>query len=238
MWIVRLALRRPYTFVVMAMMVVILFVVTVASMPIDIFPNINIPVVAVAFNYSGMTPGDMEQRIVTNFEGALTTTVNDIEHVDSQSLNGVSVIKVYFQPDANLANSLSQVTAIAQTAIRSMPPGTQPPLIIQYNASNVPVLQLSLSSDTLTEQQLFDYGNQYIRPGLAVVQGVQIALALRRQSPPDHGRSRSRKTLRLGNLPQPGLRRHRRPESRHPLRHHQDRQAGIPRHSQQQPPAG
>ncbi len=174
MWIVRLALRRPYTFVVMAMMVVILFVVTVASMPIDIFPNINIPVVAVAFNYSGMTPGDMEQRIVTNFEGALTTTVNDIEHVDSQSLNGVSVIKVYFQPDANLANSLSQVTAIAQTAIRSMPPGTQPPLIIQYNASNVPVLQLSLSSDTLTEQQLFDYGNQYIRPGLAVVQGAQL----------------------------------------------------------------
>jgi multidrug efflux pump subunit AcrB len=174
MWIVRLALRRPYTFVVMAMMVAILFVVTVETMPVDIFPNIDIPVIAVAFNYSGMTPPDMEQRIVTNFEGALTTTVNDIEHIDSQSLNGVSVIKVYFQPDADLSDSLSQVTAIAQTALRVMPPGIQPPLIIQYNASNVPVLQLGLSSDTLTEQQLFDYGNQYIRPGLAVVQGAQL----------------------------------------------------------------
>jgi multidrug efflux pump subunit AcrB len=174
MWIVRLALRRPYTFIVASMLIIILGLAAILWMPTDIFPEINIPVIAVAFNYSGMTPEDMEGRIVTNFEGALTVTVNDIEHIESQSLNGIGVVKIYFYPNAKIEAATAQVTAIAQTAIRSMPPGTQPPLIIQYNASNVPILQLGLGSDKLSEQQLFDYGTQFIRTGLITVQGAQI----------------------------------------------------------------
>ncbi|MGD0462687.1 MAG: efflux RND transporter permease subunit [Tepidisphaeraceae bacterium] len=174
MWFVRLALRRPYTFIVASMLIIILGLAAILWMPTDIFPEINIPVIAVAFNYSGMTPEDMEGRMVTNFEGALTTTVNDIEHIESQSLNGVGIIKVYFYPNAKIEAATAQVTAIAQTALRSMPPGSQPPLIIQYNASNVPILQLGLGSDKLSEQQLFDYGVQFIRTGLVTVQGAQI----------------------------------------------------------------
>ncbi|MGD1276419.1 MAG: efflux RND transporter permease subunit [Tepidisphaeraceae bacterium] len=174
MWFVRLALRRPYTFVVAAMLVVILAIVTIARMPTDIFPEINIPVIAVCFNYGGMTPQDIEGRIVTNFERILTTTVNGIEHIESQSLNGIGVVKVYFHPGTKIEEANAQVTAIAQTAIRSMPPGTQPPLIIQYSASNVPILQLGLSSDTLAEQTVFDLANTVIRTSLATVQGAQV----------------------------------------------------------------
>ena len=174
MWIVRLALRRPYTFVVAAMLVVILGVVFILRMPTDIFPEIDIPVVAVAFQYGGMTPDDMEQRMVTNFEGFLVTTVNDIEHVESQSLNGVGVIKVYFYPGAKIEQAIAQVTSIAQTAIRSMPPGSTPPLIIRYNASDVPILQLALGSDTLNEQQVFDSAINFVRNGLVTIQGIEI----------------------------------------------------------------
>jgi CzcA family heavy metal efflux pump len=174
MWIVRLALRRPYTFVVAAMLVVILGVVTILRMPTDIFPEIDIPVIAVSFNYTGMTPWDMENRIVSNFEKIATTTVNDIEHIESQSLNGIGVIKIYFQPNAKIEAATAQVTAVAQTAIRIMPPGTQPPLIIRYSASNVPILQLGLGSDKLSEQELFDVSNNVIRTQLATVQGAQI----------------------------------------------------------------
>src|SRR5208282_3395145 len=140
---VRLALRRPYTFVVAAMLVLILGVVTILRMPTDIFPEIEIPVIAVAFNYSGMSPDEMEGRIISNFERGLTTTVNDIEHLESQSLNGVAVIKIYFYANAKIEAATAQVTAIAQTALRQMPPGTQPPLIIRYSASNVPIIQLA-----------------------------------------------------------------------------------------------
>ncbi len=175
MWIVRLALRRPYTFVVAAMLVFILgLYLIIARMPTDIFPNINIPVISVSFNYGGMSAEDVEKRIVSQFERILTTTVNDIEHIESQSLNGIGVIKVYFQNNANIENATAQVTAIAQTATRSMPPGTQPPLIIQYNASSVPIMQLSLSSDTLPEQAMFDVAVNTLRPKLITVRGVQI----------------------------------------------------------------
>src|SRR4051794_41154187 len=133
MWIVRLALRRPYTFVVAAMLVAILGLVTILRMPTDIFPDIDIPVISVAFNYTGMPAQDMERRIVSQFERILTTTVNDIEHIESTSLNGIGIIKVYFQPNAKIENATAQITAVSQTAIRGMPPGTQPPLIIQYN---------------------------------------------------------------------------------------------------------
>ena len=156
MWIVRLALRRPYTFVVAAMLAIILAVVMYLRTPTDIFPNINIPIISVIFNYSGMSADDMSNRIVRPFERILGTTVNDIEHIESQSLNGISVIKMQFQPKAKIEEAVAQVTAVSQTAIRSMPPGTQPPLILQFSASSVPILQLSLGSDTMPEAKLFD----------------------------------------------------------------------------------
>ena len=174
MWIVRLALRRPYTFVVAAMLVAILGVLTILRMPTDIFPEINIPVIAVAFNYSGMTPSDMEQRIVYQFERILPTTVAGIEHTESQSLNGISVIKIFFHPNVDIQESVAQVTAISQTALRQLPPGTQPPLIIRYSASDVPIIQLGMSSDRLAEQDVFDIANTVVRIGLASVQGVQV----------------------------------------------------------------
>ncbi len=174
MWIVRLALRRPYTFVVASILVLILGVFTIFNTPTDIFPNIDIPVISVIFNYSGMSPDDMEKHIVTGFERILTTTVNDVEHTESQSLFGIAVIKIYFQPDANIQTAIAQVAAICQTAIRSMPPGTQPPLVIQYSASNVPILQLSFASDTLPEQGMFDQAVNFVRPRLVTVPGVQV----------------------------------------------------------------
>src|SRR5438552_12465861 len=130
MWIVRLALRRPYTFVVAAMLVAILGVLLILRMPTDVFPVVDIPVVSVAFNYTGMSAEDMNNRVVSQFERFLTTTVNDIEHIESQSLYGIGIIKIYFQKNAKIENSTAQVTAVAQTATRIMPPGTQPPLII------------------------------------------------------------------------------------------------------------
>jgi len=174
MWIVFLALRRPYTFVVASMLAVILGIVMIARMTTDIFPEINIPVVSVIFNYPGMPATDMEKRVSSQFERFLTTTVNDIEHVESQSLTGIAVIKVYFQPGAKIESAIAQVSAVSQTAIRSMPPGMQPPLVIQYNASSVPVLQLAISSDTLPEQQLFDQTVNFLRPQLVTIPGVQI----------------------------------------------------------------
>src|SRR5437867_3176165 len=174
MWIVRLALRRPYTFVVMAMLIAILGFLSIIWTPTDIFPVVDIPVVSVAFSYTGMPAEDMEKRVVSQFERFLTTTVDDIEHIESQSLNGIGVIKIYFQPKAKIEQAIAQVTAVSQTAIRNMPPGMQPPLIIRYNASSVPILQLSLRSDTLPENQLFDLATNFLRPQLITIPGVQI----------------------------------------------------------------
>ncbi len=174
MWIVRLALRRPYTFVVVAMLIAILGVTAIISMPVDIFPYIDIPVVSVLWTYTGLSPEEMEKRMVTIFERAMTTTVNDIEHIESQSYTGVSVTRVYFQPNAKVEVALSQVTAIAQTLLRIFPPGTTPPSIIKYDASSVPILQLGLQSDTLSEQELYDLGQQFIRTPLATIQGCAI----------------------------------------------------------------
>jgi multidrug efflux pump subunit AcrB/DNA-binding MarR family transcriptional regulator len=173
MWIVRLALRRPYTFVVASFLALILGLLMIFRTPTDIFPNVNIPVVSIIFNYGGMSADDMERRIVSPFEGFLTTTVNDIDHSESQSLNGISVIKVYFHQGAKIEAAIAQVTAVSQTAIRNMPPGTQPPLIIQYNASSVPILQLSVSSDTMPEAQLYDNTRNFLRPPLVTISGVQ-----------------------------------------------------------------
>jgi multidrug efflux pump subunit AcrB len=176
MWIVVLALRRPYTFVVMAMLIAILGVSAIISMPVDIFPYIDIPVVSVVWNYSGLSPEEMEKRMVTIFERSMTTTVNDIEHMESQSYSGVSVTRVYFQPDAKVELALSQITAISQTLLKIFPPGTTPPSIIKYDASAVPIIQLGLESKTLSEQELFDLGQNFIRTQLATIQGAAIPL--------------------------------------------------------------
>ena len=174
MWIVRLALRRPYTFVVASLLVMILGVFTWIRTPTDIFPNVDIPVVAVVWQYGGMSADDMENRIVTPFERFLVTTVNDIDHIESQSLNATGVIKIFFQPGANVAEAMSQVTATAQTAVGRMPAGTQPPLIIRYSASSVPVMQVAVSSDTIPEQQLFDVTFNQVRSQLITIPGVLI----------------------------------------------------------------
>jgi multidrug efflux pump subunit AcrB len=173
MWIVRLALRRPYTFVVAAFLILILGVFSILTMPTDIFPNIDIPVVTVVWNYTGLSAQQIANRIVTPSERGLTTTVNDIEHIESQSLNGVAVIKVFFQPNVNIASAVAQVTAVSQSQVRSLPPGTTPPFVMQYNASSVPVLQLGLSGQGLNEQQLNDLGSNVVRVQLATVEGAQ-----------------------------------------------------------------
>src|SRR5580658_8146355 len=172
MWIVALALRRPYTFVVMAIVIIILFFVTVFRTPVDIFPDINIPVVSIVWYYTGFSPQDMADRIVTNSERGITTTVNDIEHMESQSVSGFGVIKVFFRPGTNVQGAIAEITAICQTTLRGLPPGTVPPLVISYSASTTPIIQLGLSSKTLPEQQLFDLGQNFLRNYVATVPGA------------------------------------------------------------------
>jgi len=173
MWIVRLALRRPYTFAVFALLILILGGYSITSMPTDIFPNIDIPVVTIVWNYTGLSAQEMSTRIVFNSERGITTTVSDVEHIESQSLNGVGLIKVFFQPHVNIGNAVAQVTSICQVQLRQLPPGTTPPFIIQYNASSVPVLMLGLSGNGLGEAQLFDLGQNTIRTQLATIEGTQ-----------------------------------------------------------------
>jgi multidrug efflux pump subunit AcrB len=176
MWIVRLALRKPYTFTVMAMLMLIMGVVSFRSMSKDIFPNIDIPVVSVIWGYTGLPPQEMERRFVTISERAMNTTVNDIEHQESQSYPGIGIIKVFFQPNVKIEQAVAQVTAISQTLLKIFPPGATPPLIIQYNASSVPILQLAVSSKTLPEAELFDQSLNFIRRPLADVKGAAIPL--------------------------------------------------------------
>lgn len=174
MWIVRLALRRPYTFVVAAILVLIIGAVAIVRTPVDIFPSIDIPVISVLFNYNGLSPNEMSDRIVYNYERALTTTVNNIAHIDSQSLAGRAVVKVFFQPGVDIGTAVAQITAISQSTVHNMPPGTQPPFIIQYNASTVPVIQLGISGQGLSEQELGDLAQNFIRVGLINIPGVAV----------------------------------------------------------------
>src|ERR1700761_7574109 len=176
MWIVHLALRRPYTFAVFSVLILILGAVACVVMPKDIFPYIDIPVVSVVWTYSGLTPTEMESRMVTIAERAMTTTVNDIEHMESESYTGTAVIRVFFQPRVKVELALSQITSIVQTVLRILPPGSFPPAILKYDASSVPILQLSLSGQGLTEQDLYDLGLNFIRTRLATVQGASIPL--------------------------------------------------------------
>ncbi|AHX13599.1 RND transporter [Dyella jiangningensis] len=176
MWIVRLALRRPYTFIVLALLLAVIGPLMVLRTPTDIFPNINIPVLSIVWSYNGFSADDMANRITTPYERALTSDVDNIEHVESQSLNGVAVIKVYFHPGADINRAIAEASSNAQSILRVLPPGTLPPLVISYNASTVPILQLALSSQSLPEQQLYDLGNNFIRTQLATVQGAAIPL--------------------------------------------------------------
>src|ERR1700739_524316 len=174
MWIVKLALRRPYTFTVLALLILILGPIVILRTPTDVFPEINIPVVSIVWNYTGLSSEDMGNRIVSVTERALTTLVDDIEHVESQSLDGIAVVKVFFQTNANIEKEMAHVPAISQTQLRQLPPGTTPPLVITFNASTVPIVQLALSGKTLSEQQLFDFGVNFIRTRLITVPGAAI----------------------------------------------------------------
>ncbi|HEY9133713.1 MAG TPA: efflux RND transporter permease subunit [Dyella sp.] len=176
MWIVQLALRRPYTFVVLALLLAVIGPLMVLRTPTDIFPNINIPVLSIVWSFNGFSADDMANRITTPYERALTSDVDNIEHVESQTVNGVAVIKVYFHEGADINRAIAEASANAQSILRVLPPGTLPPLVISYNASTVPILQLALSSHSLPEQQLYDLGNNFIRTQLATVQGAAIPL--------------------------------------------------------------
>jgi multidrug efflux pump subunit AcrB len=174
MWIVRLALRRPYTFIVLAMLIVLLGVFSILRTPTDIFPNIDIPVISAIWSYTGLPPDDMANRIVANAERYAQTTVNDVEHSESQSLPGISVVKYFFQPNVNEELAYAQITGVSQTLLRQAPPGTTPPFILAYNASTVPILQLALESPSLSEAQIFDMANTVVRPSLATVAGASL----------------------------------------------------------------
>ncbi len=174
MWLIRIALRRPYTFVVMAMLIAIGGVLSVRKTPTDIFPTIDIPVISVLWNYGGLSPDQMEKRVTSNFERYLTTIVSDIDHIDSQTLTGRSIIKMYLQPGSNVSQAIAQTTAIAQSAVRQMPPGAVPPLIMQYSATSVPIMMIALETDSLSEKELFDYGINYVRSEMATIPGAQI----------------------------------------------------------------
>ncbi len=175
MWIVRLALGRPYTFVVMAILIAILGGSAIVSMPVDIFPYIDIPVVSVLWVYQGLSPEEMEKRVVTGFERALTSNVNDIEHIESQSYTGYAVVRIYFHPNVKVDMAVAQVTATMNTSLRQMPPGMFPANILKYDAASVPILQLGLSSKTLREQEIFDLGLNFIRTPLGTVQGASVS---------------------------------------------------------------
>src|ERR1700753_2943409 len=172
--IVKLALNRPYTFVVAALLIFLLGTLAALRMPVDIFPSINIPIIAVSFQYQGLPPDQMAGRVITPFEPALTTTVNDIEHIEANSYTTFGIVKVYFHPSVNIATANAQVTAIAQTLLKQLPPGKTPPLILNYSASTVPIIQLALSGLGLTEQNLADMGINQLRTPLVTVQGAAI----------------------------------------------------------------
>ncbi|MDX2182099.1 MAG: efflux RND transporter permease subunit [Bryobacteraceae bacterium] len=184
MWIVRLALNRPYSFVVMAILIVVLGGLAIVSMPTDIFPEIDIPVASVIWAYNGMSPEDMAKRVVTSCERAMTTTVNDIERIESESVPGYGIIRVYFHPNVQIDLAIAQIGAIASSITRILPPGITPPFVLKYNAATVPILQLALGSNTLSEQQIYDNAQNFIRTGLATVQGASLPL-------PYGGRSRT-----------------------------------------------
>ena len=172
--LIRIALRRPYTFIVLAIVIALFGVLSAVSMATDIFPDIDIPVVAVAWTYTGLSPDDMAGRVIYYYERTLSLAVNDIDHIESQSLTGIGIVKIFFHPGVDIRTATAQVTSVSQTVLKQMPPGITPPLIVNYSAATVPILQLGLSSDVLAEKDIFDFGQNFIRPALASVQGAAV----------------------------------------------------------------
>src|ERR1700677_3815295 len=172
--IVRLALKRPYTFVVMAILIVIFCGLAAIETPTDIFPDIRIPVIAAVWTYRGLSPDDMAGRVIYYYERQLSLAVNDIDHIESQSLTGIGIVKIFCHPGVDIRTATAQVTSISQTVLKQMPPGITPPLILNYDASTVPILQLGLSSSTMAEKDIFDLGQNFIRPALASVEGAAV----------------------------------------------------------------
>src|SRR5579872_7263040 len=172
--IVRLALKRPYTFIVMAILIVLFGGLAAVRTPTDIFPDIRIPVIAAVWTYRGLSPDDMSGRVIYYYERQLSTAVTDIDHIESQSLPGVGIVKIFFHPTVDIRTATAQVTSLSQTVLKQMPPGITPPLILNYNAATVPILQLGLSSPALAEKDIFDLGQNFIRPSLAQVQGSAV----------------------------------------------------------------
>jgi multidrug efflux pump subunit AcrB len=175
MWIVRLALSRPRTIAVLALVIVLLGVMSIESTPVDVFPTINIPVIDVVWSYGGLAPKDMEERITSQSERGLTTTVSNIQQIESQSLTGISIITIYFQPGTEIANAIAQIESSTQTSIRSMPPGITPPLVLQFQASDVPIIQLAMSSQTMTPAEINDQASNFVRTPLVTIQGTQVS---------------------------------------------------------------
>ena len=185
MWIVKVALNRPYTFIVLALLILIAAPVVILRTPTDIFPNINIPVVSIGWTYTGLNPEELEGRLTSPYEKALTTLVDNIQHIESTTYNGEAIVKVFLQPGASLDTANAQVTAASQFLLRQLPPGTLPPQIINFSASSVPILQLGISGEGLSEAQLNDYATNFIRTQLITVPGRRGAVTLRRQAAPD-----------------------------------------------------
>ena len=172
--IVRIALRRPYTFVVLALLLLIIGPLAASRTPVDIFPEIRIPIIAVIWQYTGLPPEEMAGRMVTQFQRALTTTVNDIEHIEATNYTGIGIVKIFFQPSADVRTANAQVTSVSQTLLKQMPPGSTPPLILLYNASTVPIIQIALSGKGLPEQALFDLGLNFVRVPIVTVPGAAM----------------------------------------------------------------
>ena len=165
MWIVRVALNRPYTFIVVSVLILILSGVAIVETPVDIFPAIDIPVIGMVLNYTGLSPQDMQDRLASVMQRSMTNTVEDVDHYEAQSYHGISVIKIFLQPKANLYGDIAEVSSSASGAIRGMPAGTTPPFLLPYDAADVPILQIGLSSKSLSEQQLTDVTLNFLRPG-------------------------------------------------------------------------
>src|SRR5579883_330208 len=174
MWIVRVALNRPYTFIVVSVLILILSGVAILQTPVDIFPSIDIPVIGIVLGYTGLSPQDMQDRLASVMQRTMTNTVTDVDHFEAQSYHGIAVVKVFLQPKANLFGDIAEVTSAANSAIRGMPPGTTPPFLLPYDAADVPILQIGLSSKSLSEQQLTDLGVNFLRPRLTTVPGIEL----------------------------------------------------------------
>src|SRR5258705_4960073 len=177
MFLVRIALRRPYTFICVAILIFLAGVAAILTMVIDIFPDIPIPVVTVVWTFNGMPPAEIAQRVGTVAERSYSTAVNNIEHIESQSMTGVTVIRVYLQPGADVPTGVAQLTAMSQTLLRGLPPGIQPPIILQFNATDVPLIQIGVGSQTLGLAQLYDYASNFVRLSLATIQGATVPFA-------------------------------------------------------------